>query len=85
MQNNPHHVLLRSGYVTSRPTADRLSIYHNVLWSLAFGLEQILIACIDVGNGIADTRAACAAAIPGVVIPQDVDAQLFGQLPAWDK
>lgn len=69
MQNDPNHILLRSCYVTSRPTADRLSIYHNVLRPLAFGMEQVLIACIDVGNGIADTRGACAAAVPRVVIP----------------
>lgn len=83
MQDNPHHILLRSCYVTSRPAAYRLSIYHNVLRPLAFGVEQVLIAGIDVGNGIADTGGARAAAVPRVVIPQHIDAQLFGQLPAW--
>lgn len=85
MQDNPHHILLRSCYVTSWPTADRLSVYDNVLRSLAFGLKQVLVAGINVGNGIADAGGACAAAIPRVIIPQDIDAQLFGQLPAWGR
>lgn len=81
MKDDPHHIFLRSCYVASGATADRLSIYYDILWSLAFCLEQVLIAGMDVGNGIADAWGACAAAIPRVVIPQDVDAQLLGQLP----
>lgn len=69
MQDDAHHILLSGCYVTSWPTADGLSIYDNVLRPLTFDLQQVLIAGVDVCNGITNTGGACAAAIPRVVIP----------------
>lgn len=68
MQHKPFQLGLKCCQFATWATADRLAIGYNVLWALALLVQKVVVASMDVCNGIADRGRSRALSIPAALL-----------------